>query len=294
MRTLVWWISLSLVSMALLPKPLRAEDGTKRQRPVTVMTYNIRYLNDRDGEDVWSHRREAVSQTIRLVEIVGLQEVVAEQLDQIREDTPEFDWYGVGRDDGRRAGEACPIGWRRERFDADERGTFWLSPTPDQVGSLGWDAALPRIASWVRLRDRQSGLQLLAVNTHFDHRGAEAREQSARLIREWVTKHQADTPVVVTGDLNATLNSPPLRQLLSNAPDGTRLLNARDVCSVPDPGPNSTWNGFREIQPGRRIDFVIVSEGLKVSSVETLNPKTAAGRFASDHLPVRAVVVPSH
>lgn len=255
-----------------------------------VMTFNIRYLNTSDGEDVWANRRDAVAETIAAADVVGLQEVVVEQLDDLRERRREFDWYGVGRDDGQQAGEMTAIGWRTEMFAVHDRGTFWLSETPNEVGSRGWDAALPRVASWVHLQQRGSEREFLLVNTHFDHRGPEARRNSAVLIGKWITEQRGNKPAILTGDLNAQVSTPPLDALLGSADEAEApLKDAREIAARRDPGPDSTWNGFQEIVPGRRIDFILFSGELTVASVETLNPKTSAGRFASDHLPVLAV-----
>lgn len=262
-----------------------------------VMTYNIRYLNQRDGDDVWGNRKQAVIETIRNADVIGLQEVVAQQLDDIRSGTPNYDWYGVGRDDGELHGEATPIGWRKSRFELLAKGTFWLSSTPSKVGSKGWDAALPRIASWVRLRDSKSNSAFVFLNTHFDHRGKEARAQSAALIRKQSLELANGLPFIMTGDLNARQGTRPLDNLLSNpkgdsgaSESGWTLFNARDRTEAKDPGPNSTWNGFKKIEPGQRIDFVLVGPGVDVLRFETLNPKTEAGRFASDHMPLLAKV----
>lgn len=272
----------ALCGSAVAQEPI----ANARETAFKVMTYNIRYLNTRDGDDVWKNRRDKVFETLRLADVVGLQEVVRQQLGEIRQATPDFEWYGVGRDDGDLGGEMVPLGWRKSQFKAIEKGTFWLSPTPEKVGSRGWDAALPRVAGWVKLRHKASRATLLVVNTHFDHRGQEARKQSAILIREWVASQSPQLPTVLLGDLNATLDAPPLKELLREAPGQASLHNARAESPTADPGPDSTWNGFRELQPGRRIDFVLVAGSLQVSTFETLNPRTKAGRFASDHLPL--------
>ena len=257
---------------------VRAEDG------ITVMSYNIRYLNTRDGEDVWENRKEAVIETFEAGFIVGLQEVVWKQFDDIKSGTPKFEWYGVARDDGKQKGESAPIGWLKKQFSCVDKGTFWLSDTPDIVGSKGWDAALPRIATWVRLLNHSSNQQWVIINTHFDHRGAEARKKSGELIRKWVVEKAKGLPVVVMGDMNAKLGSAPMNALLEGK---QRILeDARSRQGVNDKGPNSTWSGFREIVEGQRIDHILVSPNVEVVEFETMNPKTKSGRFASDHLPV--------
>jgi endonuclease/exonuclease/phosphatase family metal-dependent hydrolase len=256
------------------------------------MSYNIRYLNQNDGEDVWQNRADAVVATVEQADIVGLQEVVFEQFKQIQHATNEdFEWYGKGRDDGQEAGEMTPIGYRKTMFDCEEQGTFWLSETPEIVGKKSWDAALPRIASWARLKRRSDGQLLLVVNTHFDHRGGEARRQSARLLRKWIAEHREDSPAILLGDLNAQLADPPLQQLLEpNAQDTPPLTDTLAIAAEAPTGPNSTWNGFSQIAEGRRIDHILASGELKVMSFATLDPRTANNRFASDHLPVLATI----
>lgn len=258
---------------------------------LTVISYNIRYLNQNDGEDIWSNRKSSVIETLQQADVVGLQEVVQQQLDEIRQGTEDFAWYGVGRDDGDQKGEAVPIGWRKAAFEALEKGTFWLSPSPEAVGSQGWDAALPRIASWVRLKHKASGAAMLVLNTHFDHRGPQARTESAKLLANWLAQQQVnDEPVVILGDLNAELGTAPLDALLAPVERESRpafqLRDARASAPEPDPGPNSTWNGFSKIEPNRRIDHIMIAGQAEVVAFKTLDPRTELGRFASDHLPV--------
>ncbi|KAA5539346.1 endonuclease/exonuclease/phosphatase family protein [Roseiconus nitratireducens] len=251
-----------------------------------VLTYNIRYANPGDGDDIWDNRRDRVIEVIRQADLVGLQEVTPEQFQDVRAGTPGMTWYGVGRDDGQEAGEHAPVGFRTDRFELLDKGSFWLSPTPEKAGSMGWDAALPRLASWVKLTDRQSGQPLLVVSTHFDHRGAEARRESAALIREQLKKLAGDTQrVILVGDLNARPDSPPLNTLLGSGA-GLELTDSRTVSQTPPTGPSGTFNGFREIRPEMQIDYVTFAGPLQVLSHQTLDPKTSAGRFASDHLPI--------
>lgn len=256
---------------------------------VSVTSYNIRYLNKTDGEDVWPNRKEAVVKAIKGTDLIGLQEVVHDQLVYVRESLPEYEWYGAGRDDGKQAGEYAPVGWRKDAFTEGDKGVFWMGETPDEVGSKGWDAALPRVTTWARLVHKKSGLKVLFLNTHFDHRGKLARENSATQIREWVAKNHGEAVVILTGDFNATKDQTPIKNIVKEIDSHAILENARDLSKVSDPGPNSTWNGFKAIEGDRRIDFIFTN-GLAVQRFETLNPKTDAGRFASDHLPVHAVV----
>ncbi len=261
--------------------------------PFKVLTYNIRYENKSDGQDVWPNRRETVVKTIAQADLVGLQEVVASQYDYVVENTEGWTWYGIGRSDGIRGGEMAAVGWKNARFIAVEQGTFWLSENPFSIGKPAWDAALPRVASWVRLLDRQTIADevpstLLLINAHFDHKGQKARTNSATQIRKWVSNNRQDSHVVFLGDLNAKIGSPPLKQLIDpSAAESAPLMDAKGLCPVADPGPDSTWNGFSKIELGNRIDHVFLqSDRLSVQSYQTLDPRTESGRFASDHLPI--------
>ncbi len=281
---------LLILLLVTLTSTLPAASGDETTR---VMSYNIRYLNQSDGEDVWKNRADAVINTIAQADVVGLQEVVLQQFEQVRDaTTDDFAWYGKGRDDGENAGEMTPIGWRKSMFECEAQGTFWLSETPEVVGKKSWDAALPRIASWAKLKRKSDGQLLLVVNTHFDHRGSEARRESARLLRKWIAENRGDVAAVLVGDLNAELSDPPLTQLLdAKTQDEPPLTDALAVTAEPPTGPNSTWNGFSKIAEGKRIDHILVTGKLKVSTFATLDPRTTNDRFASDHLPVTATVI---
>ena len=252
-----------------------------------VMTYNIRFANPGDGKDVWPHRVDRVAETISGVDLAGLQEVTDPQLRDLQSRLDGFDCYGVGRDDGKQAGEYSPIFYRSDRLSIEDRGTFWLSETPTEVASIGWDASMTRICSWVLVRDKRSGIRFWFASTHFDHVGSEARRRSGELIVEWVGRHADDLPAIVVGDFNCLPGSEPYGAMVS-ADAVVRLFDAR-LRTEPQ-GPRSTWNGFAKIEPGRLIDHIFVTDSVEMESLEVLNPKTAAGRFASDHLPVVATV----
>ncbi len=130
---------------------------------LNVMTWNIRLNTPSDGINAWPNRKDWVAEIIvkNKVDIAGFQEVLVEQLEDLKARLPEMDVYGVGRNDGKNAGEFTPIFFRKDRFELLDQSTFWLSMTPDKTASKGWDAALPRIASWVKLKDRQTGSVLL-------------------------------------------------------------------------------------------------------------------------------------
>ncbi|QDU80481.1 Endonuclease/Exonuclease/phosphatase family protein [Polystyrenella longa] len=255
---------------------------------LNVMTWNIRYNNPNDGINAWSNRKDWVAEIIleNKVDIVGFQEVLVEQLEDLKARLPEMGVYGVGRNDGKNAGEFTPIFFRKDRFDLLDQSTFWLSMTPDKTASKGWDASLPRIASWIKLKDRQTGTVFYVMNTHFDHRGKQARTESAKLLLKQMREQFADHPVILTGDFNTTPDSPPYN-ILTGKDTQTHpvYLDAYKHSAQKPQGPDSTWNGFKAIVPDRRIDFVFVNKKVKVEQFKTLQDQRD-GRFPSDHLPV--------
>ena len=258
-------------------------------RTLTVMTWNIRYDNRGDGENAWRHRSDWVAEIIKREQpdLLGCQEVLSSQLNDLEDSLTDYAVYGVGRDDGKRRGEFAPIFYRRERFELIDSSTFWLSPTPEKVGSKGWDAAITRIASWVKLKDKRKGDTFYAINTHFDHRGTTARHESAKLLAKQLREKFADHPVILTGDFNTTPGSAPYAALTKRQqdPDAPLFQDTIDLAAEKSAGPDSTWNGFQAVVPHRRIDFIFVSPQAIVQTHRTLVDQRE-GRFPSDHLPV--------
>lgn len=263
-----------------------ADDARGQDAPLTVVSFNIRYDTPGDSLDAWPHRRDGVASFLRFHEadIVGLQEALHHQLEDLRERMPDHFWIGVGRDDGRLKGEFSGILLRRERFEVLDEGTFWLSETPSDTGSTGWDASYPRVATWARLMDVANDRILIILNTHFDHVGEVARAEAARQVRDFLVDVAAEDPIVVTGDFNTLPDSEPILTLTG---DGSPLRDAKSRTVIPHYGPESTWNAFREIVPGRRIDYIFVTDHFEVRRHAALTDRVN-GRFLSDHLPVLA------
>lgn len=267
------------------------EDKTSEIR---VMTYNIRLDTPVDGLNDWSHRRENLTAQIEWLrpDIFGLQEVVFNQKQYIA-NALRFDFMlvGVGRDDGKDAGESSPIGYNIHRFKLMDSGTFWLSPTP-HVPSKGWDAAFPRVATWVRLRDRKGGKTILTVNTHWDHIGVEARKQSALQLKQWLIEHRKKKDhVLLIGDFNAATESEPLA-ILTDHKSPVSLRNAGLNSTFHPFGPKGTFNDFK-LQPEtqKTIDHILVG-GQKGGEIwisrYAVIAQNVDGRMISDHYPVLA------
>ncbi len=171
-RSLALWMCLLVL---LLPGGLNAAEIAAES--LRVMTFNIRYNNPADGENAWPHRKDSVAALIdRHADVAGLQEATFEQIQDLRERLPEFEIYGVGREDGKEKGEFSPVFFRRSRLELVSGGTFWLSQTPEVPGSRSWDAAITRLVTVTQLRDRTLGERFYFLNTHFDHVGSTARE----------------------------------------------------------------------------------------------------------------------
>jgi endonuclease/exonuclease/phosphatase family metal-dependent hydrolase len=252
-----------------------------------VMTYNIRFDNPADGVHAWPNRKELVASVIRFhkADIIGVQEALEHQIQDLMELLPGYDWVGVGRNEDE-GGEFSAILYRSSVVTVKAAQTFWLSESPDEPGSQSWDSSLPRIATWAHFVTSSEERELFVLNTHFDHRGEQARLESAHLIKEQISKLANGLPVIVMGDLNATSEQPPLA-LLSDTPlpDGRSLHDGFVHSLQPHHGPASTWTGFTKIEADRRIDYIFASEDLPIYYHAILTDKLE-DRYPSDHLPV--------
>jgi len=268
-----------------------ASDRPSFDRRLRVLSFNVRFDAEGDeGDRAWHERRGVAASVVRFhrPDVVGLQEPLAHQFEDVRERVPGYEWTGVGRVDGVGAGEFVPIGVRADRFDVLADGTFWLSETPSVPGSVGWDAAHPRLVTWLRVRDRRTGVAFVAANTHFDHQGDRARERAAALARERLDDVAGDDPVLLTGDLNCPPDALPVSILTGSEGPGRRLVEAEGASTWPRHGPAATFDRFAG-DPDRRIDHVLVSPGVTVHQFGVLDDRQD-GQLPSDHRPVLAEV----
>lgn len=268
-----------------------SEFSEHREYPLRVMSFNIRFDNPDDGENAWPNRKEFAASTIRLyqADVVGVQEALLHQLDDLTDLLPGFSWTGTGRNEGG-GGEYSAILFRENRLELLDNDTFWLSKTPNVPGSKSWDAALPRIVTWAKFRDVNTEEEFVVLNTHFDHIGEEARVESAKQIINTIPDIAEGLPVVLMGDLNTTENDEPYSVLAeSTLSDGRELLDGFYHSVHGHHGPASTWTGFSEIVPNRRIDYIFVGDDVTISQHAIL-ADSMNGLFPSDHLPVMAEI----
>lgn len=255
------------------------------QETYNIATYNIRYKNEKDGENQWKYRVGHLKSLIVYHEfdIFGTQEGLKEQLEDIAE-LNEYKYFGLGRDDGKEAGEHSAIFYKPEKFELLDHGDFWLSQTPNEP-TFGWDAACKRICTWGLFKSKETGAKFYMFNVHFDHRGQEAKLNSAKLLSKKVKEIAGNEKVIVTGDFNLT----PETEGIQIMKEG--LLDSREISKQPPYGPLGTGNGFdinRKLT--KRIDYIFVSKGISVNKYAVLSD-TKDNRYPSDHLPVVVEVV---
>jgi endonuclease/exonuclease/phosphatase family metal-dependent hydrolase len=314
-------VVLNLIATSLLASILSAgQPATQPERAageLGVMTFNIRYGTADDGDDRWSKRCELVFDVIRRQrpDVIGLQEALRFQLDEIRAALPGYAELGVGREDGKKKGEYSAILYREERLRPVESGTFWFSDTPEVVGSITWGNKLARVCTWARFEDRAGGGAFLFFNLHIDHQSQPSRERSTELLARRIAERKpTDVPVIVTGDFNAGEANPAVRYLVEGAgfrvqgsantetrpsdevqaasrPAGVESPRLVDTFRALHPEAKivGTFNGFKGTTTGEKIDYILVTPGVTPLAAEILKD-SRDGRYPSDHFPVVAKV----
>lgn len=246
---------------------------------IRSVSFNIRYGSANDGDNNWQHRKQLVVDALigHAPDLFGLQESLNFQTRYVADAFPNHELYGPGRRGPDTEAEAVPILWRKDRFEALATGTFWLSTTPNEIASVGWDAALPRICSWARLQDRESGYRFIFANTHFDHRGQIARNQSATLIANYFPGER----VLLMGDFNSAEYTQPMQNL--------RTTGYKDTFRVIHPAATDvgTFTGFADTPRPDKIDHIYL-RGQAIVLDASIDKSRPNGQWPSDHLPVLA------
>lgn len=258
-----------------------------RTSEIKVMSYNIRLSSgtiEADSIYHWEHRKQASLELMHQEQptVFGLQEACPDQMDYMVENLPEYDYIGVGRDDGKRKGEFMSIFYKKDEVELIDGGTFWLSQTPDQV-TKGWDAACFRTCTWTILKKKDTGKKFVYLNTHLDHKGQEARKESIKLI---VAKAEELTggklPVFITADFN----SPTTNEIFK--PMQEAMLDARVEAPVTDE--RGTLNCWGTTPPGVVIDHIFF-RGAEAQKFEVLRDKDYGAPYVSDHYPVMLTAI---
>jgi endonuclease/exonuclease/phosphatase family metal-dependent hydrolase len=290
--------ALALTTPAMLAAAVspQAPAATAANEPLAVMSFNIRYGTAKDGDNHWEKRRAQLFDLLRSenADLIGLQEALRFQVDEILAAVPGYGVVGVGRDDGRAAGEMSAILYRTARFHVAATGTFWYSDTPEVPGSKSWGNRITRIATWARFIDR-NGAAFWLANTHLDHESQPSREKSTALLLQRIQARPGPgEPVIVTGDFNAGEDNAALH-VLTGQPGHPATASAAPFVDTfrvahPDEKDSGTFSNFVYGQHGTaKIDYVLVAPGTTVLSAGILR-NSRDNRYPSDHFPVVAKV----
>lgn len=268
-----------LASALCRTAPASAADG---DGTLKLISFNMRTAWGRDGDNSWMNRRSATVEMLRREspDVMGVQEAMQEQLSYLDTECPQYARVGEDRDGGAEGGETVAVFYLRDRFDLIDSGTFWLSETPDRV-SRGWDAACNRTVTWVGLRDRMSGRTFFYFNTHLDHQGKQAREESVKLIVSKIREIAGPrASVILGGDLNAPGDSPAFRPLVQ------WMKPVRDKAAVSDS--KGTFNGFGTAPDTIILDHLFFRGRIRCLRFATLDGNYGAP-YISDHYPIEMV-----
>ena len=252
-----------------------------------IASFNIRTRGDKAPND-WQARIPRILAILDKYELdsIGVQELTAQQKKVLLEKGTAFAAVGVGREPNK-SGEHCCVVYRKDRFDCLDAGTFWLSTTPDVVGSHSWKTACRRICTWAKLKDKKTGKEFVHFNTHLDHRSEEARRNGAALIMSRMDDIAKGLPCFLTGDMNCRIATPSIQSFLA------KMKNTKDVSETPHEGTFQTFHAYRytdgKVTNGE-IDFIFFNGDMRVLRHATINEHNG-NEFPSDHFPVMAEII---
>lgn len=274
--------TLTLITFLLMPFVSFAQ---KMERTFNIATYNIKYDSPKDTANAWSVRKSQVATMMLFneVDLIGIQEGLRHQVQELDSLLPDHTYIGVGRDDGAEKGEYNALFYNKYLFEVLDSSTFWLSPTPD-APSKGWDAAYPRICTWAALKVRKTNDIIFVFNTHFDHVGKTARLNSAQMVLDQIKSIAENNPVVLLGDFNIEPQSAPYKLLTQDFNDAFSITQTAHF------GPTASFNNFDFHKiPQRRIDYIFVNNFFDVLRHGILNNHYNM-KYPSDHFPVIAEI----
>ena len=273
------FLSTLLISFMVYNGVLASKSSASKLK---VMTFNIRYGTADDGDNKWENRKDIFFDVLKnqKADIIGLQEALKFQLDEIKARFPEYEQLGVGREDGKTKGEYSAILYLKKKFKADSTGYFWFSDTPEVPDSRSWGNNVTRICTWVLLKDISTGKSFYYYNLHIDHESQNSREKSAGLLLKRI---DGKKNVIITGDFNAGENNRAVKEIIEGGfEDSFRVLhpNEKDV---------NTYHAFKGTLTGDKIDYIFIRGTFKVNKAEIIR-YNKEGKYPSDHFPVTAVL----
>jgi endonuclease/exonuclease/phosphatase family metal-dependent hydrolase len=262
-----------------------------RDYELTIISFNVRFDTPMDGANAWKNRIPLIEAYMNLEkpDIVGMQENLYHQNEDLLTMMPGYAYIGTGREDGKQSGEFSPVFYRKDVFELLEHSQFWLSATPDVPGSIGWEAILPRVVSWARLQHIESEKELYIFNTHFSHVSDLARRKSMEFMADQIQKIAGSERTIVTGDFNIAKGSQLYYDMLAHFYRHGQLQNAELITHEPVTDTQSTLNGFRENITPVVIDYIFVNSYFEVVSYQVDKIKQG-DVFISDHWPIKAIV----
>ncbi|CAN5849049.1 endonuclease/exonuclease/phosphatase family protein [soil metagenome] len=262
------------------------------QKELNVMTFNIRLDLASDSLNSWQYRKDKAASEILFHEadIIGVQEALHNQMVDLQNALPGYRYTGSGREDGKDKGEYSAIFYNASRLELLSSSTFWLSETPHVPGSKSWDAAITRIVTWAKFKDKKTGKIFFHFNTHFDHMGKTARKESASMVLTAVDSLAGKSIAIITGDFNSFPSDKPI-QLMMDKNNPLHLTDSKNVSLRTHYGPTGSFNGFTSKETSNDpIDYIFFNYGVNVLQHATLS-ESWQGRFSSDHFPVWARII---
>ena len=247
-----------------------------------VGTYNLRNNRNDDAKqgNGWDVRRDVVAKLLLFhdFDIFGTQECYNDQLEDLKQRMPNYNYIGVARDDGNKEGEYSAIFYRTDKFEVLKSGNFWLSENPEKPG-MGWDAVCVRICTWGLFRSKDTGMEFVFFNLHMDHVGKVARVKSAGLVLNKIKQIGKGRPAIVTGDFNTDSKGDAYKTLAA-------VLTDANSAALKRIGAKHSWHNFCRLPMNKRstIDFVMVSGNVTPKLAEV--PHECPGAMLSDHNPV--------
>ena len=264
-------------------------------QPVKVMSYNIRLDTEADGVNQWKNRTGRVFNLIKKnnPDLLGVQEAMHNQMMDLKSNLTDYEFVGVGRDDGKEKGEYSAIFYKKDKFDVLNQKTFWLSETPEVPGSKSWDAAITRVVTFVVLKNKLTGKSFAYFNTHFDHIGKEARMNSAKLIKIYIAGFNfgaslagkyKDLPLLVSGDFNSEPTDEPYQTMIDGK--DVTLFDSRPAKNL-----TGTFCGFEvNAMKCKTIDYIFHSSHWKAKQYKVIQDHNGK-YYPSDHLPVMSTFI---